>query len=231
MKLSLASIEPLFEKIEKLSKLVRILICVVIVAIPAGLFIGFSYYPSYQKIGELKAEIETKEGELSIAKKKAGQLKKVKKERKAVEAEFNVAKKALPERAEIPDLLTNISRAGQESGLEFILFEPGTKKKKKKRKKKKGEAEEEKKFYVDIPISIAVIGTYHNTVLFFDKVSRLNRIVNIKDIKMVSPQGGKLGKSKRELKENEVIASCTALTYQFVDIPPSSKKDKDKKKK
>ena len=229
MKLSLASIEPLFEKIEKLSKLVRILICVVIVAIPAGLFIGFSYYPSYQKIGELKAEIETKEGELSIAKKKAGQLKKVKKERKAVEAEFNVAKKALPERAQIPDLLTNISRAGQESGLEFILFEPGTKKKKKKRKKKKGEEEEEKKFYVDIPISIAVIGTYHNTVLFFDKISRLNRIVNIKDIKMMSPQGGKMGKSKRELKENEVIASCTALTYQFVDIPPSSKKDKKKK--
>lgn len=229
MKLSLASVEPLFEKIEKLSKLVRILICVVILAIPVGLFVGLSYYPSYQKISELEAEIETKERELSLAKKKAGQLRKVRRERKDVEAKFNVAKKALPERAEIPELLTNISRAGQESGLEFVLFEPETQKKKKRKKKKKG-AQEEKKFYVNIPISIEVIGNFHNTALFFDKVSRLNRIVNIKDIEMSSPQGRTRKGRGKELKENELIVSCTALTYQFVDIPPVSSDDKKKKK-
>ncbi len=221
------SIEPLVEKIEKLSKTVRIAICGGAFLLIIAPFIYFSYLPQYKKIGELKKELKTVEDELSIAKKRANQLKKVEKEIKDVEMNFAIAKKSLPEDAQIPLLLTDISRAGQDADLEFLLFEPAkTSKKKKKKKKKKGE---KKPFYLPIPIEIEVAGNYHNVVLFFDRIARLNRIVNIKDIRISSSAKKSKGKGK-SAKENELVASCMAITYKFVEVAPSKKKDKKKKK-
>ena len=51
-----------------------------------------------------------------------------------------------------------------------------------------------------------VTGNYHNVALFFDKVARLSRIVNIENIKMTTAKGG-----------NELRTSCTAVTYRFIE--------------
>ncbi len=208
-----------FEKIEKLSKTVRIAICAGTLVLVVGLFVYFLYVPKYQKIGELKANLKKAEEELKEAKKRAGELKKVQDEMNAVQADFNLAKQELPEKEEIPSLLTGISRVGQGVGLEFLLFKPGK--------------EEEREFYADIPVAIEVSGLYHETVRFFHEVSKLNRIVNIKDIRISGGKkggGGKKGSSKRE---NELSVSCRAVTYKFIEAPPPpppDKKGKDKDK-
>ncbi|MBW1820266.1 MAG: type 4a pilus biogenesis protein PilO, partial [Deltaproteobacteria bacterium] len=115
----------------------------------------------------------------------------------------------LPEKEEIPSLISAISASGQESGLEFLLFQP--------------KGEKRKDFYAEIPVSIQVTGNFHNIVLFFDKVARLSRIVNIRDIKISRAKG----KSKTS-DSSKLSTSCTAVTYKFVE--PVSKKKKPKKK-
>ncbi|QTA88596.1 type 4a pilus biogenesis protein PilO [Desulfonema magnum] len=225
------SIDPLVEKIEKLSKPVRIVICVVTLILIAAPFVYFSYLPQYNDINKLTTELKKMQAELKEAIRKAKELDKFKKQMKDVEVQFNIAKKALPESDEIPGLLTNISHAGQDADMEFLLFRPETKKKVKKKKKKKG-TEEKPSFYTDIPISVEVLGNYHNAILFFDKVSRLNRIVNIRNIS-IAPSGGK-GKKKEGTQKNELKVSCMAVTYKFVETPPkasSSDEKKEKKKK
>ncbi|MCK7510702.1 MAG: type 4a pilus biogenesis protein PilO [Desulfobacterales bacterium] len=67
-----------------------------------------------------------------------------------------------------PSLLTNVSKSGQEVGLEFLLFEP--------------KAETKQEFYAEIPVAMNIRGDYHNLAVFFDKVARLSRIVNINNI-------------------------------------------------
>ncbi len=207
------------EKIEKLSKTVRIAICAVTFVLMVGLFVYFSYIPKYQKIGELKATLEKVESELKEAKKRAGELEKVQKEMNAVQADFNLAKQELPEKEEIPSLLTNISRVGQGVGLEFLLFKPGK--------------EEEREFYADIPVAIEVSGLYHETVRFFYEISKMNRIVNIKDIRIIGGKKGGGGKKGNTKRENELTVSCRVVTYKFIEAPPPpppDKKDKDKSK-
>jgi len=114
--------------------------------------------------------------------------------------------KALPDKKEIPSLLTSISEAGKEAGLEFLLFQPIS--------------EINKDFYAEIPVSIKVAGNYHNVGLFFDNVSRLFRIVNIKDIVMtLQPTGlSRLKKRMRltQRKRNKVTGS--GLKSQCVTI-------------
>jgi len=149
--------------------------------------------PKWNTKSELQTEFENLSSELTIARKKAGRLPELKKKMKAAEEKFAEASKALPERRELPTLLTVVSQSGSEAGLEFQLFQPG--------------GEVNKQFYVEIPVSIRVEGGYHNTAEFFDRVAALSRIVTIKDITMVPATG----------KKGDLSTSCSAVTYKFIE--------------
>nr|NIS38475.1 type 4a pilus biogenesis protein PilO [Candidatus Saccharibacteria bacterium]NIV99211.1 type 4a pilus biogenesis protein PilO [Candidatus Saccharibacteria bacterium] len=122
------------------------------------------------KISNLKTQLKKLEQKLVVAKKNAADLKKFQKKMQEAEVQFKTAMRALPEKEEIPSLLTSISRSGQDVGLEFLLFEP--------------KSEVRKEFYAEIPVAMQVKGGYHDLAVFFDKVARLSRIVNIKNIEM-----------------------------------------------
>lgn len=191
------------DKIGKLSKLYRVLICFGILLMLFGPFFYFSYQPKVNKIDELKTEQETLETRVVRAKAKARQLKHFQDKLEKAETEFKMAVKKLPEKKEIPSLLSSISRSGRDAGLEFLLFEPRD--------------ERTKEFYAEIPVSIIVTGNYHKTALFFDKVARLHRIVNIDDIKMIAAKGS-----------GDLRTSCTAVTYRFVETKPEKASKKRK---
>jgi len=202
------SIDPFLEKVESFSQAQRIIVSVVFFVVIAGIFIYFLYWPKFEKINSLKKQLTNLEQKLSTAKRNAADLKKFQAKMKEAEAQFNMAMKKLPEKEEIPSLLTAISDSGQQVGLEFLLFEP------KKEKKKE--------FYAELPVAISLRGDYHNLAIFFDKVARLNRIVNITNIQMTRAKGK--GKAAGEL-----AAKCTAVTYKFIDEPPKKKKKKRRK--
>jgi type IV pilus assembly protein PilO len=191
------------DKIGKLSRLYRILICLGVFSILIGPFVYFSYQPKIKKINELKKEQATLKTRLVRAKAKAKQLKHFQDKLKKAQTEFKIAVKKLPEKKEIPSLLSSISRTGRGAGLEFLLFEPRD--------------ERTKEFYAEIPVSIIVTGNYHKTALFFDKVARLHRIVNIDDIKMIATKGS-----------GDLRTSCTAVTYRFVETKPNKASKKRK---
>lgn len=198
---------PLFEFIEKLSKTQRIALCAGVFVLVVGGFGWLSIYPEFSDIQRLKTEVEDLERKLTIAKRKAGQLDRYRKMLESAKVDFNVARKALPEKKEIPSLLTGISRAGKTAGLEFYRFDP--------------QPEKEREFYAEIPVDIKVKGSYHNVAVFFDKVSRLFRVVNITDIVM-----------KKEKQSNILDTSCKAVTYRFLEKAAAEKsKAKEGKKK
>ena len=203
--ISLKPIEPLFEKVGNISKLHRILICVATFIVITGSFVYFLYLPKFESLNQLNSEYKNFEQRLASAKTKAAQLNEYREKMKIAEAQYKLAMKALPDKKEIPSLLTGISESGKEAGLEFLLFQP--------------ESEINKDFYAEIPVSIKVAGNYHNVGLFFDKVSRLSRIVNIKDIVIATPrEGGMLN------------TSCTAVTYRFVETEEKDAANTAKKK-
>jgi type IV pilus assembly protein PilO len=204
--LSFESLEPFFDKIEKLSQLHRILISSGIFLLVIGLFVWLLYVPKYKTIGKLETDLEKLQNQLRKAKADARDLKKFQERMKKAEARFRLAKKSLPEKEEIPSLLSSISQSGQDSGLEFLLFQP--------------RGERKKNFYAEIPVNIKVNGQYHNVALFFDKVARLPRVVNIQNIEMKPIKGGQ-----------SLTTTCTAVTYKFIEQAPKKKKKKTSSKK
>lgn len=200
---SLAFLDPYLEKIGRLSKTKRIVICVLTLVLIIAPVVYFVYMPKHERIGELRKEYEELTAELTQFKQKAKELNKYKAEAKAIEADFARARMALPESEEIPSLLKSISMAGQDAGLVFLQFKP--------------EREKPRGFYSEIPVSMTFKGSYHEVPDFFYRVSKLSRIVNIRDIEM---KGTDTRKKKGDMDWKELDVSCSSVTYKFVDQQP-----------
>lgn len=186
---------PFLENIGKLALWQRVAILAGLVVLMLGAAVWFLFLPQYEEISQLDEKLQGLEKKLATAKVNAAELGKFQAKMQEAEAQFKIAMRALPENQEIPSLLTSISKSGQEVGLEFLLFEP--------------KPETPHGFYAEIPVAMRLRGDYHNLAVFFDKVARLSRIVNINNIR-VTP-----GKDGRELN-----TECTAVTYKFVEPPP-----------
>ncbi len=206
-KLSLSSLP--FEKVAALTRVQRILVCVGTFLILGGGFFYLIYMPKSGRINELKQNYEDLEIKVAKAKAAARNLDKYQKQYKEAQGKFRLVLRLLPDKKEIPSLLEAISKSGRHSGLEFLLFEP--------------EPEISKGFYAEIPVKIEVIGGYHNLALFFDKVARLSRIVNISNVQIKGAKGSKKA-------EGELQTSCVATTFRFVEAS-KTKPAKGKSKK
>lgn len=190
--ISTDALSSIFDKINELTKVQRIVACAATFLIMIGGFTYFSYYPKFKEIDRLETQYRKLESELATAKRNASQLKKFQEEMKEAEDSFRIASKALPGTNEIPTLLADVSKSGKESGLDFLLFQP--------------RPDKEIDFYAEIPVYMEVRGGYHNVALFFDQVARLHRVVNIRDINIEASKGA----------EN-LITKCTAVTYRFLE--------------
>jgi len=194
----------LLEKITKLSLIQRILIMAGIIVAICGMYFYLIIMPKFETLAELREENDTLVTELNQVRVKASQLKKYQQMMKEVEEQFEAARAVLPENEQMRSLLESISASGKEAGLEFTLFQPGN------------DIEEE--FYAVIPISINMQGTFYNLSSFFDKISKLPRIVKISNFKLSFPE--------QQSESLLLTIDCTAITYKFIE-----KNEKKKKKR
>ena len=183
---------------------VKIAIAVAILIAPILAFVFLYYLPNNEEISRLKQQEKNTQQAVTVAKQKAANLPKFQKEVEATTLDFEIKAALLPKEKEIPKLLKDISALGSNTGLDFISFKPL--------------ANRPKDFYAEIPISIQVRGPYHNVGSFFNQISKLERIVSVRSVKMTSP--------KKEDGEMLLTSNCQLVTYQFtnVELPKKQKK-------
>ncbi|MGD2125863.1 MAG: type 4a pilus biogenesis protein PilO [Desulfobacteraceae bacterium] len=181
----------LFEQVEKIKMPYRMLIFVGTIVILVGIFAWFFYLPKSEEIEKTGQEIARLQTQLNRVIVRARQLKKFEAEYAEVDAQFKEALRLLPNTKEIPTLLKTITQLGTDSRLEFRYFSP--------------KRERARDFYMEIPVSIEVSGTYHDVAIFFDRVGRMERIVNILNVSM------------KPISERSTIltTTCDAVTYRF----------------
>lgn len=166
-----------------------------ILVLISGLYWYFLYNPTSVELAGLVANLEKLKAELSESKAIAADLPKFREEVARLNEELKNALLELPDKKEIPSLLTNISNLGTSSGLEFIRFKPL--------------AETPAGFYAKVPVEINVKGAFHEVATFFEQVGKLSRIVNITDVSM--------GSAKEEGGKLILTTSCLATTYRFIE--------------
>ena len=202
----------MMDAIYKLPKSKKVTILVVLICVVIGLYVYAFFIPQQKELSGLKTELNNLTRELSESKAIAKDLEKFKKQVEELNIELTNALTQLPNEKEIPEILRNISALGKESRLNFTLFRP--------------KPEEPQQFYARVPIELVFLGDYHSTGVFFDKVSKLPRIINVVNFNMVRTKDQSKGKEDAEIL---VKTSCLVNTYRFIEKGPEQTKSEGKK--
>ena len=168
----------------------------------------YVYLPGSLNLEKLREEMANVRGDRDRKRALSSNLPKLQKELQTWDAKLKAAVAQLPDRKEIPDLLSNLSTKAKESGLEILLFRP--------------RAENFREFYAEIPVDIVVRGGFFNAAKFFDEVGKLHRLVNIDNIDLKNPKVG-----------NDPVVleiSTLATTYRFLDDAERKKIAEEKAK-
>ncbi|MGQ9645257.1 MAG: type 4a pilus biogenesis protein PilO [Thermodesulfobacteriota bacterium] len=208
------------DDIYKLPTSKKVAILIVLICVVIGLGAYTLVIPGWNELSASKNELNNKMRELNESKAIAKDLEKFKKQVEQLNLELTNALTQLPNEKEIPEILKNISTLGKESKLNFTLFRP--------------KPEEPQQFYAKVPIELIFLGNYHNTGIFFDKVSKLPRIINVVNFNMVRAKDQDKEKGKSGDTEFSVRTSCLVNTYRFIEKSPEqikSQKKKDEEKK
>jgi len=226
------------DSIAKLPTSKKILILAAAVVVILGLYGYLVYLPQQVKLDALRLELGKLNKELEEGKAVTRDLAKFRKEAEGLQRQLTLALAQLPNKKEIPTLLRNISSLGKGSGLEFHLFKPlpeqrvgaqtevsGKQKPPARGRGKattsdKPESQEPQEFYARVPLELTMSGGYHNVATFFDKISKLDRIINILDFSM--------GDAEEVGGETVVKTSCLATTFRFLETKEEGSAEKTK---
>ena len=168
--------------------------------------------PKHKEIKKLEAKIDTQNNEIATSQAKVAKLDILKQENERLINRINELKEQLPEEKEISSLLKQVSDLGIAAGLSIKSWKPAPK------------TTHPSGIVYEIPVSVDVEGTYHNLGYFLSSLTRLNRIVNISNMKLSSPRLVK--------NENLLSASFKASTFSAIPEGEEAKPaDKTGKKK
>ena len=199
------------KKVVPLDKKVIITIFALVIIVPIVAFYFLFYTEKTKEIKGLESREASLFKEITEAKAIAAKLEEHLAEMEETKRLFAEASVLLPQKKEIPSLLTNISALGTNSGLNMATFSPG--------------GERRKEFYAEIPVSIKVNGPYHNIGTFLFEVSKLDRIVSAINIS--------LGGGNMQRGEMLLGSSINLITYRFLEeseMPPQNPQAGKKKR-
>ena len=106
-------------------------------------------------------------------------------------AKLDGLKNVLPEQKDVADILRRLQGLAVQSNLSLLRFTPA--------------AQRQQPLYAELPYRVTAIGNFHNLALFFDRVSKFPRIINIGDISITA--------SPRQDPNATIVADMTATTF------------------
>jgi len=176
-----------------------------LIALLAGILVA-AYFVDWQgQLEQLDAgrnqEIQLKD-QYKSKKQQAVNLDLYRQQLREIDSSFGALLKQLPNKSQMEALLVDINQAGLGRGLQFDLFRPAPQ-------------ENVKEFYAELPITLKVVGNYHDMGAFASDIGQLNRIVTLNDIVLNVGKDGTLtmdatAKTFRYLDDNELAAQRAA---------------------
>ena len=183
------------DRIAKLPPQLRLALLIAIPAVVIGGYWWFIYRDARAEHAQLVGQQQNLQRKLNEVRSVAANLPAFEQELKDLESELYRAVRQLPSSKELPGLLTDISTLGKKAGLEFKAFRP--------------QKEVPRGFYAEVPIDIEFTGDYHQVATFFDRIAKLDRIVNVGNIEMTV---------HREALDGTVLkVTGRAVTFRFLE--------------
>ena len=160
-----------------------------------GGFYWFYVLPTQAEMATREQKLAALRVDIAKGSTTANQLNQFRQQVAELEGRLESLKAVLPEQKDVADLLRRIQTLATQSNLASRGFKPSP--------------SVTKQLHAEWPIALQLDGTYHNLAMFFDRVSKFSRIINVSNITI---------RAKEKPEPNSTISvDCTATTFVLLE--------------
>jgi type IV pilus assembly protein PilO len=138
-------------------------------------------------------------------------LKQMEQQLAELKQQLEIEQRIVPDEKQVDGFMTMLDSEAQKAGVEIRRY--GAKDVK------------SQQYYTEVPFDLELDGRYYGVLEFFDRVSKLERIVNITGLLVATtknPSGAKAKHTYQYAPNESIIATFTATTYFSHDLQPSA---------
>jgi len=158
-----------------------------------GVILGGFYYlkakGQYEQIARMDRKLTDLQAQIQKGRAAKEKLPQFREEVRRAELELDKLLRILPARRNTPELLRRLRQLTEQGDFDLLRFTPGN--------------FIDRGFYSEWPITVSLNGTYHNLAMFFDRIGRFSRIINIDNLRV-----------------HTLSANFTARTFIYKETPP-----------
>lgn len=156
------------------------------VALALGLWAVANWqYPNFtemqEKLARLKGEYAKLQEKIERGRIAERRLPQLREEVRRIELDLNRLLEILPTKRNTEELIKRIEAIARQGDFFLRSFTP--------------KEYVDKDFYAEWPIDVVLEGTYHNLALFFDKMARFSRIINVESLLLTGYPDAKRGQT------------------------------------
>ena len=128
----------------------------------------------------------------------------------SLKQQLEIERKIVPDEKEVDNFMRMVSGEARKAGVEIRRYT--------------ARPVSARDFYTEVPFEVELDGPYYSMLGFFDRVSKLERIVNVNGLLVAStrkPGDAKAKKTYQYAANESVVATCLTTTYFSHDLDPS----------
>lgn len=129
----------------------------------------------------------------------------------SLKQQLEIERRIVPDEKEIDNFMRMVSGEARKAGVEIRRYT--------------AKPVSAREFYTEVPFEVELDGPYYSMLGFFDRVSKLERIVSVNGLLVAStrkPADAKTKKTYQYAANESVVATCLTTTYFSHDLDPSS---------
>jgi type IV pilus assembly protein PilO len=191
--------------LDKLSWYAQVAAVAVLSALGYGAFWYFYEAPALEAHARVEQELQGVRTEIARGVAIEARLPEFREEVAELEARLDSLKPVLPEQKDVSELLRRLQALATQANLEIRAFRPL--------------AIAQRDLHAEWPIALELEGTYHDLGMFFDKVAKVPRIINVSDITIRSKGDRARGGAAAVAGAATVSATCLATTFVLGEVP------------
>jgi type IV pilus assembly protein PilO len=175
---------------------------------------GALYYTVFKSQRDENASAQTKlqakvreNAELEAYKPK---LADIERQLASLKQQLEIERRIVPDEKEVDNFMRMVGGEARKAGVEIRRYT--------------AKPVSAREYYTEVPFEVELDGPYYSMLGFFDRVSKLERIVNVNNLLVAStrkPSDAKAKKTYQYAPNESVVATCLTTTYFSHDLDPS----------
>src|SRR5215472_12049184 len=139
-------------------------------------------------------------------------LAEIERQLASLKQQLEIERRIVPDEKEVDGFMRMLDAEASKAGIEIRRYT--------------AQPVSQKDFYTEVPFEMEIDGPYYSMLGFFDRVGKLERIVNISNLLVAStrkPTDAKARKTYQYAPNESIVATCKATTFFSHDMDPAGK--------